>query len=339
MRGGILNSDCQGTVVPYKPKTLSIGHLAKNGDFDELQRRISAGERADLAALFDRAVTDFRTVRRNPGHFKILQWCVDQGLDFDARGGWLNQSMICLAAAAGNNEIVRYMVRQQPPQDPFVWASLGEVELLKSYASGHDLSALRDENGFNLLFNGAQSGLGRRDEEMKQRLTETCRLLVDQGVSPTHEVKHDLLISPAFLCAAYGGNAEIMRLLLERGAVPAERLGGILEFSLEPHQRSGEPFYDVAHCILQHGFDVNQSRTDQNRSLLHGAANRGTIKAVKWLLAHQADPNALDVDGRTPSACLCTAKPVDRGHQAADRRGLEAERKGPIRKDGARLRS
>ena len=132
--------------MPYKPKTLSIGHLAKNGDFDELQRRISAGERADLAALFDLVVTDFIPFRRNPGHFKILQWCVDQGLDFDARGGWLNQSMICLAAAAGNNEIVRYMVRQRPPQDPFAWAALGEVELLKSYASGHDLvSAERRE--------------------------------------------------------------------------------------------------------------------------------------------------------------------------------------------------
>ncbi len=91
-----------------------------------------------------------------------------------------------------------------------------------------------------------------------------------------------------------------MNLLLERGGMAVRRLDGVLEIALEPHQRSGEPFYDVADCLLQQGFDVNRLSADQGRSLLHGAANRGTIKAVKWLLAHRADPNGLDLLGRTP---------------------------------------
>jgi ankyrin repeat protein len=286
--------------VPRKPKTHSIRELAKLGRYDELRQSILAGERANLAAIFDRAVTDFRTVKRNPGHLQILKWCVDQGLDLEARGGWLNQPIYCLAAAAGNNEIVRYMLQKKPADNPFAWASLGELESLASYASEHDLSELQDENGFNLLFNCAQSGLGRRDEGTKRKLTEVCRLLVDRGVSPRHEVNFGLPISPAFLCAACGGNAEIMRLLLENGGLAAQRFHLVVEHSLEPHQRSGEPFYDVADRILQQGFDVNSLRPDSGRALLHASANRGTIKAVKWLLANGADPNRLDGCGRTP---------------------------------------
>jgi ankyrin repeat protein len=91
-----------------------------------------------------------------------------------------------------------------------------------------------------------------------------------------------------------------MRLLLENNGLAVDRLRLALEHSLEPHQRSGEPFYDIAECILQHGFDINESRAGPGRSLLHGAANRGTIKATKWLLDKGAVPNKLDADGRTP---------------------------------------
>ena len=91
-----------------------------------------------------------------------------------------------------------------------------------------------------------------------------------------------------------------MRLLLENGGLTAERFHQVLEHSLEPHQRSGEPFYHIAELILQQGFNINEMRADQGRTLLHGSANRGTVRAVKWLLQNGADPNALDGDARTP---------------------------------------
>lgn len=286
--------------MPQVPKRLSICNLAKYGHFEQLQGRVSAGEDVDLASVFERAVTDFRSVKRNPGHLKILKWCIDRGLEYDVRAGWLNRTIVSLAAAFGNNEVVRYMMRKKLPDDPFVWASVGEIELLKRYASGHDLPSLRDENKFNLLFYCAESGLGRRDDETKQRLTRICRLLLSHGVSPLHEVKFELPVFPAFLCAACGGNEEIMELLLEHGGLAAEHFHLVMEHSLEPHQRSGEPFYYIADRILQRGFNVNEMRTDQGRLLLHGAANRGTIKAVKWLLQNGAAPNGLDNGGRTP---------------------------------------
>jgi hypothetical protein len=135
---------------------------------------------------------------------------------------------------------------------------------------------------------------------MKRRLAEVCRLLLDHGVSPSHEVESGLPIFPVFLCASSGGNEEVMRLLLDHGGLRHERFHQTLEHSLEPHQRSGKPFYHIAAVILGYGFDINEMRPEQRRTLLHGAANRGTIKAVKWLLQNGADPNALDEGGRTP---------------------------------------
>ena len=171
-----------------------------------------------------------------------------------------------------------------------------------SHADRQDLAELRDENGFNLLFYCAQSALGRRDEAVRQRLTSVCRLLLGCGVRPLDEVKlatYELPIFPAFLCA-YGGNVEIMQLLLENGGLTEARFHQVVEHALEPHGRSGEPFFEIADCIVRHGFDINQPATDQGRTLLQGAANRGSIKAVKWLLASGAQPNTLDTRGRTP---------------------------------------
>ncbi len=290
----------KGAVVPQDLKTLSNYKLAKYGHFEELLRRVAAGENLNLACVFDRAVTDFRTVKRNPGHHKILQWCIDQGLDFNARAGWLNESVVCLAAGYGNNEIIESMTRKGLPDNPFARASVADVEFLQNYASYQELADLKDENGFNLLFYCAESGLGRRDERMKTRLTKVCKLLLDQGVSTSQEVKNELQIFPAFLCASRGGNVEVMRQLLDHGGLTPQRFRQALEHSLEPHQRSGEPFYQIAELILQYGFKINEVIPGQSRTLLHGSANRGTLKAVRWLLQQGADPNVLDKNGRTP---------------------------------------
>jgi ankyrin repeat protein len=152
---------------------------------------------------------------------------------------------------------------------------------LSGYAARHEIAGLKDKNGFNLLFYCASSGLGRRDENMKRRLAAVCRLLLDSGVSPRHEVERELPIFPAFLCASSGENENVMQLLLDHGGLRRE------------------PFYPIAELILRNGFNLNEMG-DQHRTLLHGSASRGTIKAVKWLLENGAKPCVLDKHGRTP---------------------------------------
>jgi hypothetical protein len=285
--------------VPRARKTISLLRLAKGGQFDELRQLADAVEQPDLPEIFCRAVTDYRSIKRNAGHQRILEWCLDQRMDVSARAGWLNESIVGLAARNGNGAIIASIQKRGMPDDPFSRAAVGDFEFLKRYATQHRLAELRDANGFNLLFPCAASALGRSDEASLQWLTETCRFLLEQGVEPAHVVTFELPIFPAWLCAAYGGNADIMRRLLDRGGLPHDHWHQTLEHTLEPHQRSGEPHYAIAELILARGFDVNQP-TSQRRTLLHGAANRGTLAAVRWLLEHGADPNALDGVGRTP---------------------------------------
>ena len=285
--------------MPSDPSDLSIDQLAKYGHFEELRRRVQDGVVLDLSRVFELAVTDFRTVKRNPGHQKILQWCLDNGLSYKARMGWLNESLVCLAARFGNNPIISSLLDHDFPEDLFDRSAIGDSGYLSRAACQCELSKQRDTNGFNLLFSCAASGLGLNDDHVRSRLVEVCQFLLDQGVSPVEEICVDIPIFPAFLCASFGGNVEVMKLLLDHGGIRLERFHQTLEHSLEPHQRSGEPFYHIAKLIIEHGFDLN-SRSSHGRTLLHGAANRGTINAVRWLLQNGADPNGLDELGRTP---------------------------------------
>ena len=91
-----------------------------------------------------------------------------------------------------------------------------------------------------------------------------------------------------------------MQALLAAGAVTDQNFQLIIEHALEPHQRSGEPAYAIAEAVLGEGRDINAINPKQGRTLLYGSANRGTLKPVQWLLDHNANPNALDEDGRTP---------------------------------------
>src|SRR4051794_31037251 len=123
--------------MPQDPKRQALGRLAKYGHFDELCRTAATIDTLELSYIFDRAVTDFRTIKRNPGHQKILQWCLQNGLELNARAGWLNQPVVCLAAQYGNNEIIEFMSRGGLPNNPFIRASVGDRAFLQAYGSRH----------------------------------------------------------------------------------------------------------------------------------------------------------------------------------------------------------
>ena len=277
-----------------------IYKLAKAGNADAVQNVLDSVSDVDLARVFERAVTDFRSVARKPEHQRILEACIERGLDLDARAGENRLPVVALAASYGNAAIVAHMAaRGALPTNPFSRAALGDHEFLR--AMGSKLGNLIDENGFNLVCYCALSALGRGDAHFEQRLTRTAEVLIESGADPAHVVEtKQLRISPGFLCASHGGNLGVMRLLCAHDALDSRTIHQSLEFALEPHQRSGEPFGEIAELILESGLDINSLRPDQGRTLLHGAANRGSIKPVSWLLAHGADPNAIDDHGRTP---------------------------------------
>ena len=227
------------------PSSSDVKALAKAGNFQELQQRWNDGERFDLAVVFDRAVTDYRTVKRVPGHLEILKFCVEQGMPLDVRPDWLGQTAFCSAARYGNNEFVAFVAAKcGVPDSLFARAAVGDDGLMGSLREATDLS------GLNLLHFVAGSGLGRRDEDTKHRLTKLCDWLVEQKVSTTLAVQDEVSITPTLLCAWYGGNPEIMNRLISAGEINVGSLHQAVEFALEPHQRSGPAFHEVAEVIL-----------------------------------------------------------------------------------------
>ena len=100
--------------------------------------------------------------------------------------------------------------------------------------------------------------------------------------------------------AAYGGNLEVAKLLLDRGAAIDRRAN--TKFRNTPLQVSlltGEE--EMAAFLVARGADVRIEQ-DEGFTALHEAAQIGSEKLIALLLDAGADPNSRGKDGRTPLA-------------------------------------
>jgi ankyrin repeat protein len=274
---------------------------AKYGDLKTIKSLISKGGDFSFPRAFDAALTDFRTVARKQDHLEVLKVIYDKGLDYDTRIGWMNQPLVCECAMYGNAEIIKYAIYEKRVTNLFCNISIGNLDAVKkTIKSNSKLLAQSDENGFNGLHYCASSALGKSDPLVKERLHSILRLLIEAGADPCLAVKNQLNLNPLLLCAWFGGDADILRILVRAGAKPDGDDNKALEFALEPHQRSGEPYYHIADTLLKLGADLNRKTTIMGRTVLHGASHRGSILPVRWLIDHNANVNALTDDGKTP---------------------------------------
>ena len=112
--------------------------------------------------------------------------------------------------------------------------------------------------------------------------------------------------------AAYGGNLEVAKLLLDRGA-PIDRRANT-KFRNTPLQVSlltGEE--EMAAFLVARGADVRIEQ-DEGFTALHEAAQIGSEKLIALFLDAGADPNSRGKDGRTPLALARKS-----GHEGAAR--------------------
>lgn len=145
------------------------------------------------------------------------------------------------------------------------------------------------------------------------------------------------------LRAVEGGDIEVARMLLDKGADPNINTMGLTPFLLAagvgPGNRGGTGLAAqgsaggavstaLMDALLQHGADVNARVTgtltyslrvsrapsaNEGQSALHLAAEAGKLDLVRYLLDHGANPNITNDDGKKPIDLVASGAPRGRG--------------------------
>ncbi|MDU8913993.1 ankyrin repeat domain-containing protein [Aestuariicoccus sp. MJ-SS9] len=103
----------------------------------------------------------------------------------------------------------------------------------------------------------------------------------------------ETLSRPLFF-AAQRGHAEVVKLLLERGA----DANTSFTFGSPLHAAARANDTDVVALLLEHGADPDLESGDFRHSPLHEAAGRGAFEAAKMLIGHGANVNFRNGKGR-----------------------------------------
>jgi ankyrin repeat protein len=170
-----------------------------------------------------------------------------------------------------NTSPLRYAVRQ---------GHTGVAKLLVS--SGANVMQ-KSKTGFTLLHDAAW-----------RSPADSIRFLLDSGIQA--DTKTDSGRTP-LQNAAQGGNVEAAVVLIKKGADVNSRSNDDMT-PLYLAVKNGHQ--KMAGLLLKAGANAEFTHRKDQRSLLHHAAINGHGKVVKMLLAKGADPNAADVNGKTP---------------------------------------
>ncbi|MCP3920382.1 MAG: hypothetical protein GY711_33055 [bacterium] len=179
-----------------------------------------------------------------------------------------------------------YTVKKRPGHVELVGLLVGHEAQVRPI---HACEAAR--GGATPLHYAAMSALGRRDEQLHASLASIARMLLDASTDASGLDREES--TPLQHAIDTGGNARIVRALLERGATfDSGALGGVYR----QLQRKGGDRLEIAEMIWSSG------AIDREAVLaggFHSYAAQGVAGVVEWHLDRGADVDLRDEAGRT----------------------------------------
>jgi ankyrin repeat protein len=258
-----------------------------------------------------------------PARVKCLEWMLAHGADPEQAAAWPSARALVIAAFVGEPAYVNVLRASGAKIDVFTAAALGEAKTVaRLVAKDPALAQARDAERLTALQCCAGSRMGATDKRIAGRLVEIARTLVEAGAdvnvrTPSwgHDVNvsyfvirsgqvemleylldHGLDATAAISTAAWDGRADVLDLLLARGA----RLDDAFDQTrpvLNELVRWGQ--FKQARLLLARGASPNVG-DDRGWTAIHQAASRGNVKMMEDLLAAGGDITRRDKAGHTP---------------------------------------
>ncbi|XP_062595086.1 putative ankyrin repeat protein RF_0381 [Saccostrea cucullata] len=233
------------------------------------------------------------------GSVQIVKLLIEKKMDINALQGG-GETILHLCCRSGKMEVCEYLIKLFSGlleiRDNDGWTAIhsacsgGSVEIVSFLMEkGMDIKTLSN-NGKSILHRACLCG----KFEVCEYLVENYPHLLDVKDKSSYTVLHD---------AAWGGNVQIVKLLIEK-KMDINALQGGGETILRQCCRSGKK--EMCEYLVNHFPDLLEKRDNNGWTALHSACWGGSVEIVSFLIEKGMDFNALSNDGKTilHRACL-----------------------------------
>jgi ankyrin repeat protein len=218
----------------------ALMYAAESGGTEMIRLLLAAGANPSILTRHGRSAVNFALERMHgrPDTMSLLRVLIEGGCP--ATGACL----VC-PVGEGNTEIVQYLIAAGAD----VNARTNKFDDFRRHGPGSSLVSLGLQGAVNA---GMEKEPSVHDPQARLRYVQILKSLVQAGADVNSATSG---VPPLTVAAAYGGDVEMVKLLLELGADPKARSDSRLATAL--HAAAGYGHVEIARILLDAGADVN----------------------------------------------------------------------------------